>query len=200
MSIPNFPTSRTSGWIASRPSPRSTENHGELQTSWRASIPCSPGSVQRTGIHTRQQFAPEAGDQEFLFNRIVHAARNQHRCFAAEVAQPSSRPAPHEELERKPRLLATYATRAERSFHKYVKELRSLQNEARYRRKTASAQSEASVLTEVQKVDQAVDNTQIGPRRPARLPPPRSLLAVGGTNKAVCKITPSPAAEWRTVL
>ena len=115
----------------------------------------------------RQQFAPDAGYQEFVFNRILHAAWTQHRCECAEVelhsesATPTRDPFITESLERKVRTLATYATRAERSFHKYVKELRELKNEARYRRGT-EAKAEPSVLTEVQKVDAAVDRTDTG--------------------------------------
>ena len=115
----------------------------------------------------RQQFAPDAGYQEFVFNRILHAAWTQHRCECAEVelhsesATPTRDPFITESLERKVRTLATYATRAERSFHKYVKELRDLKNEARYRRET-EAKSEPSVLTEVQKVDAAIDKSDKG--------------------------------------
>ena len=115
----------------------------------------------------RQQFAPDAGYQEFVFNRILHAAWTQHRCECAEVelhaesATPTRDPFLTESLERKVRTLATYATRAERSFHKYVKELRDLKNEARYRRET-EAKSEPSVLTEMQKVDAAIDKPDKG--------------------------------------
>ncbi|MBL8209951.1 MAG: hypothetical protein JNK87_04535 [Bryobacterales bacterium] len=70
----------------------------------------------------RQQFAPEPGYQEFVFNRILHAAWNQHRCECAEVelhaesSTPTRDPFITDDFERKVRLLATYATRAERSF------------------------------------------------------------------------------------
>ena len=115
----------------------------------------------------RQQFAPEPGYQEFVFNRILHAAWTQHRCECAEVelhaesTTPTRDPFITESLERKVRTLATYATRAERSFHKYVKELRDLKNEARYSQET-KAIAEPSVLTEVQKVDAAIDKSDKG--------------------------------------
>lgn len=119
----------------------------------------------------RQQFVPDPGYQEFVFNRIVHAAWNRHRCECAEVELHAESPNPNrdplitEELERKLRLLATYATRAERSYDKYVKELRDLKNEVRYRRLTKIIRSEPSVLTQVQKVDAAMDKSKTARNR-----------------------------------
>lgn len=151
----------------------------------------------------RAQFAPQPGYQEFLFHRILHAAWNQHRCDLAEAdlraespndANPDRDPLLTEEpdRERKLRVLATYASRAERSFFKYLKELRDVQTEARYRRDAGIRTSEPSVLTEVQKVDRAMDRSATARDR-ARITAAMEYAAKAKAKMASAEASSAPA-------
>jgi hypothetical protein len=87
----------------------------------------------------RDDFAPNGTHQDFLFQQILHASWNLTRCQKAEAelhaasADPNLDPLVAGTNEAKLKLIALYATRAERSYSRFVNELRRVQTEALYR-------------------------------------------------------------------
>ncbi len=84
------------------------------------------------GLHEAVQ---PAGALEFdLFTQLAHASWKLRRCRCAEVqiynesASPDLDPVLAPEIEARLRGLQTYAQRAERSYHKALKELKALQS------------------------------------------------------------------------
>jgi hypothetical protein len=86
--------------------------------------------------------------EETLFNEIVHAAWNLRRLHRLEASLATSQPDPllDDDLEDKITRLHRYHARAERTFHRSLKELRALQTERAARDILADRQAEAPVL------------------------------------------------------
>jgi hypothetical protein len=86
--------------------------------------------------------------EETLFNEIVHAAWNLRRLHRLEASLPTSQPDPllDDDLEDTIARFHRYHARAERTFHRSLKELRALQTERVARDILADRQAEAPVL------------------------------------------------------
>jgi len=85
----------------------------------------------------REDLRPEGTLEEALFREVVHAAWTMQRCHRAEASLGQGSgvdPMLDEQNEAKLRRIDAYFRRAERSFHKSIKELRALQTERAYRR------------------------------------------------------------------
>ncbi|MBL8215810.1 MAG: hypothetical protein JNK87_34125 [Bryobacterales bacterium] len=86
------------------------------------------------------EFQPDGAYQEILFQQILHAAWNLERCRKAEFDLQSAVAGPATDIltvqahYAQLKLIATYASRAERSMAQTVKELRRVQSEMFYRR------------------------------------------------------------------
>ena len=110
----------------------------------------------------RAEFQPEGMYQGILFNEILHAAWNLERChnaeaqLHAEAADPNIDPLLVEANASKLRLIALYASRAERSLAKVAKELRRVQTEAHYRAEERANDTDASPLVDTQLIDKQV--------------------------------------------
>jgi hypothetical protein len=126
-------------------------------------LPGQEAHFQSFAEGLRQQFQPEGGLQDFLFHQILHASWNLHRCHHAEASifglDPTTDPILAETNEAKLKLIAFYANRAERSYSRFVNELRRVQTEALYRLAMRNDES-FSPLAESKAVDKqiAADN------------------------------------------
>ncbi|MBL8216202.1 MAG: hypothetical protein JNK87_36115 [Bryobacterales bacterium] len=109
-----------------------------------------------------EEFQPEGIYQGILFKEILHAAWNLERChnaeaqLHAEAADPNIDPLLVEANASKLRLIALYASRAERSLAKAAKELRRLRTEARYRAEQRANDTDISPLVDTQVIDKHV--------------------------------------------
>lgn len=105
------------------------------------------------------EFQPTGIYQDILFQQILHASWNLQRCRKAEAqlhaesADPAVDPLLVDANASKLRLIATYASRAERSLSRAVKELRAVQTEARYRAEEGITDPQLSPLVETQHLD-----------------------------------------------
>lgn len=110
----------------------------------------------------RAEFQPQGVYQGILFKEILHAAWNLERCHNAEAqlhrdaADPNVDPLLVDANASRLRLIALYASRAERSLAKATKELRRVQTEAHYRAQERPADTEASPLVDTQTIDKQV--------------------------------------------
>ncbi len=108
------------------------------------------------------EFQPEGLYQGILFKEILHAAWNLERChnaeaqLHAEAADPNIDPLLVEANAPKLRLIALYASRAERSLSKVANELRRVQTEAHYRAQERPKDPEISPLVETQVIAKQV--------------------------------------------
>ncbi|MBL8211216.1 MAG: hypothetical protein JNK87_10920 [Bryobacterales bacterium] len=86
-----------------------------------------------------QQFRPDGAYQELLFKEILHSAWTLERCRKAEAQLHAEANAPNldpllvEANAAKLRMIALYAGRAQRSFYRAIKELRTVQTEICHR-------------------------------------------------------------------
>lgn len=107
----------------------------------------------------RAEFQPQGMYQGIFFKEILHASWNLERCHNAEAqlqaesADPGIDPLLVEANAAKLRLIATYASRAERSLYRATKELRQLQTEARYREEHRQDADPVSPLVDTQNID-----------------------------------------------
>jgi len=119
-------------------SSQNARTHGLLSQSLII-LPGQESDFEALSTGLTEELEPFGAFENLLFNNILHAAWNQHRCRLAErqlylqAAKPDLDPILNEEIRQQLKLVQTYGSRAERSFKSAVAELRRVQTEMQYR-------------------------------------------------------------------
>ncbi|MBL8211846.1 MAG: hypothetical protein JNK87_14105 [Bryobacterales bacterium] len=125
-------------------------------------LPGQEGDFAAFEQSLRAEFQPQGVYQGILFSEILHSAWNLERCHNAEAqlhreaADPNVDPLLLDTNATRLRLIALYASRAERSLSKAAKELRRVQTEAHYRSEERSGDCQVSPLVDTQIIDKQV--------------------------------------------